>query len=87
MRTKTMRLVMTTVMDLRVGDLLVLPLGGTDDAEPVTVEVTTLHRTRWGRIWVWVCPPHARRNLLRSLLHLDVETFDADDPIQRIEFQ
>lgn len=80
--TQRMHLVMVTVADLRVGDLLLLPEAAV--TEPITVEVTTLMTfKRAGRISVWVRSMHPRRTLDRPW-HFG--KFDPSDPIQRMEF-
>ena len=78
--TKKLKLAMTTVADLRMGDLLLLPESPLDNL--LSVEVMTLRRaTRSGRITVWVHSNDQQRRTWRY------GTFDPSAPIQRLEFE
>lgn len=77
-----MELVMTTVADLHIGDLLLLPPTG--GREPKTVEVRRLqHLPRSGNTRVWVVSPYHQRSLFSQW---NLGAFEPDAPIQRIEF-
>ena len=80
--TEKMQLVMVTVADLHLGDLLLLPEALV--TEPITVRVTALRtRPRTRRISVWVRSTHADRTIDRAWHY---GTFALDHPIQRMEF-
>ena len=80
--TQKMHLVMVTIADLHIGDLLLLPEALV--TEPTTVEVTTLMtRKRAQRTSVWVRSMHPGRTLNRPWLY---GSFDPSTPIQRMEF-
>lgn len=75
-----MQLVMTTVADLRIGDLLLLPETPLDKL--LSVEVVTLRQSaRSGRITVWVRSNHQQQRTW------NYGTFDPSAPIERVEFE
>ncbi len=80
--TGRLQLAMTTVGELHVGDLLLLPETPLDNLH--TVEVSHLHvKHRSGRITVWArtMPPEQQA---RSW---NYGTFAPTEPIQRVEFR
>jgi hypothetical protein len=77
-----LKLVMTTVADLHEGDLLLLPETPLDNLH--TVEVTTLHARRSGRVSVWIRSTPLQDPQARPSHY---GTFAPSAPIQRVEFR
>lgn len=74
-----MKLLNTTVGELKVGDLLILPESPEDDPQTINVAALQAHRT--GRVSVWI--EHTPGSALRTSWRLG--TFLPTTPIVKVE--
>lgn len=74
-----MKLINTTVEELKVGDLLILPASPKDN--PQTIKVAALQAHRAGRVSVWIEPSPG--SMLRTSWRLG--TFLPTTPIVKVE--
>lgn len=74
-----MKLIDTTVGQLEVGDLLILPESPADD--PQTIKIATLQTHRSGRISVWIA--HTSGSTGRTSWRLG--TYQPTTPVVKVE--